>query len=209
MLYGNRSPSAGPQSIRELPLLEGEAVEVRYVPYDGLVPDTPDKGHLLILTNQRVISFLQSDGTKETNLVPLEELNGVSVKTLSSGLRHLSQGLVTIVIGIVIYFIVGYTLDSQAIGAAVGGTLWFVGFLFIARYFFWEEEGSVTFQGGRLELTFPYKSTRASADIYNLVNRFFQLKSGNHSYPGLTLRAQPRDRPDPPTPPRPWDPYDL
>ena len=207
MLYGNRPPAPSQRSVRELPLLNGEAVEIRYVPYDGLVPDTPDKGHLLILTNQRVISFLQNDGTKETNLAPLDELRGVSVKTVSRGLRHLSQGLITILMGVLSYFIVGYILDSVAIGVAIGGTLWFVGFLFIARYFFWEDEGTVTFQGGLLELSFPYKSNRASADIYALVNQFFQLKSGNHTNSGLTLRGPEEDRAEPP--PRPWDPYHL
>ena len=176
--------SAGPRrsSVRELPLLEGEQIEEQFVPYDGLVTDPPMKGELLVLTNQRVISFLHSDGHRETILAPLEDLNGVSVRANTRGLKHLSQGLLLILVGVVAYFIIGYILDGVTIAAALGAAIAFVGVLFIARYFFWEEEGSITFQGGNWELSFPYKSNLAGAMVYKLVNRFFQLKQATKAH---------------------------
>ena len=182
MFYSNRRDTADQYSIRTLPLLEGEQIEERFVPYDGLVPNEPSKGELLVLTNQRVISFLDNDGHRETFLAPLEELNGVSVRANTRGLKHLSQGLILMLVGILAYFTIGYILDGVTIAAALGAAIAFVGVLFIARYFFWEEEGTITFQGGNWELTFPYKSNLAGAMVYKLVNRFFQLKQATNAH---------------------------
>ena len=166
----------GQSSIRELPLLEGERIEERFVPDDGLVPDTPLKGQLLVLTNKRVISFVQSDGQRESVLAPLEELRGVALKSNTRGFKDLSWGLTLVLAGIMGYLIVGYILENVLIAAGLGVAAAFTGVLFVTRYFFWEEEGSITFQGGSWELSFPYKNNRASADVYRLVDRFFQLK---------------------------------
>ena len=188
MVYQPRQLDTAQDPVRELPLLEGERVEERFVPYDGLVPETPWKGDLLVLTNRRVISFVESDGHKETSLAPLDELKGVSVKANAKGLKNLSQGLILILAGIVAYFILGYYLldkvdNGITIAAALGAAIVFVGVLFFARYFFWEQEGTISFQGGSWELRFPYKSNMASACVYKLVNRFFQLKLNTDNHP--------------------------
>ena len=212
MLYGERQGVRGQSSVRELPLLEGERVEEQFVPYDGLVSDTPIKGQLLALTNLRVISFVQNDGNKELFLAPLEELKGVSVKANTRGLRNFSQGLILIIIGILSYFIIGYILDGVTIALALGTAIVFVGILFVSRYFFWEEEGSITFQGGSWELAFPYRSSRAGADVYKLVDRFFQLKlHTTNTHDPAREKELPRDNLSgpPPSPPPGYHFYDI
>ena len=176
MYYRDRQVTPDRQSVRELSLLEGEQVEQLFVPDSGLVSDTPWKGQLLVLTNQRLISFMQSDGHNETLLAPLDELKGVSVKANARGSRDLVQGFALIVIGILSYLIVGYVLEGVAIALALGAAIGVVGMLFIIKYLFWEEEGTVTFQAGDWEVSFPYKTNLASSDVYSLVERFFQLK---------------------------------
>ena len=158
-------------------------MEERFIPQDGLVPNTPRKGELLVLTNHRVITFIQSNGHKQAFFAPLEEMKGVSVKANTRDMKNLSQGLIMIIVGILAYFLIGYALNSVTIASVLGGAIAFVGVLFVARYFFWEEEedGTITFQGGSWELSFPYKSRKASASVYNLVDRFFQLKLGINS----------------------------
>lgn len=201
----------GPSSVRDLPLLEGERMEERFVPYDGLVPEDPQKGELLVLTNKRVISFLSSNGGRETQLAPLKELNGVSVKGTNRGLKNLSYGLILVVAGVLTYFIVGYKLDGVAVAAALGAAIIFVGALFIARYFFWEEEGIISFQGSSWELSFPYRSNMASACVYSLVNRFFQLKLNGTNHrppPGAGPSIESDDSP-PPSPPSQFPYYDI
>lgn len=168
-------------TIRELLLHEGERVEERFVPDDGAVLDTPPTGELMVLTNRRVISFVENAGHTETTLASLDELQGVSVKANTKGLKTISQGLFLILAGVLTYLVVGYILLDRIsygtpIALALGGAILFVGLLFVSRYFSWEQEGSITFQGGSWEFHFPYRTDRASADVYKLVNRFFQLK---------------------------------
>ena len=86
------------------------------------------------------------------------------------------QGPILILLGIVAYFVVGYSLEHVAVAAVMGASIALVGVLLGARFIFWEEEGTILFQGGRLELGFPYRTDRASEDAYKVVNRFFDLK---------------------------------
>ena len=206
-------------SVRGLPLLEGEQVEERFVPYDGLVADTPWKGPLLVLTNKRVVSFDQSNGQKETLVAPLEELRGVSVKADTRGLKDLMRGLILMPVGVFGYLVLGYIMDSVPIGLALGAAIVFVGLFFIARHLLWEEEGSITFEGGRWEhsfpnrdskagtyvykweLSFPYKSNMASGMVYSLVNRFFQLKRDSSSPHPPEEKAPEQGASEPPSPP--------
>ena len=198
-LEANSSPdvTSGRSSIRELPLLEGERLQEKFGPYHGLGGQTTEKGSLLVLTNQRVISFLRDDGHKETYMAALDELKGVSVKAAPRGMKNLIQGFAFILFGILAYFIIGYITNSVwseiSIASALGAAVVFVGLLYIARYFFWEQEGTIVFQGGTWErsdkaggteaytweLSFPFKNNKASADVYNLVNRFFEIKRHN------------------------------
>ena len=182
MVYGNRSETTGQYSVRELSLLEGETIEEQFVPESGMVPDTPAKGQLLVLTSQRVISFVDVDGHKEMFLAPLEELKGVSLKANTKGFRDLFQGLTVMLIGVLTYFVLGYVLDGITVALALGAAIVFVGMLFLSRYLFWEEEGSIAFQGSSWELSFPFKSNMARADVYRLIDRFFQLKLGTNTH---------------------------
>ena len=186
MLYRQQQTTTDQYSIRELPLLEGERIEERFVPYDGLVANTPQKGQLMVLTNRRIMSFAASNGNKEMLLASVEDLKAVSVKSSTRGVKNLSQGLALILVGILGYFIAGYILDGITIASALGAAIIFIGVFFIAKHFFWETEGNVTFQGGSYELSFPYKSARAGEDMHRLVNRFFEIKfDPNNNQPPL------------------------
>ncbi len=196
-MRSERRTDSDQHSVRDLRLLEGERVEERFIPHDGVVPDTPRKGELLVLTNHRVITFVQSSGHRQAFFAPLEEMKGVSVKANTRDMKNLSQGLIMTIVGILAYLLIGYAMDSWTIGLVLGGAIVFVGVLFIARYFFWEEEeeGTITFQGGSWELSFPYKSNKAGASVYNLVNRFFQLRLGmnGHTAPQSSAGEGPLD----------------
>ena len=172
-------------SVRQLSLLEGETVREKFVSDGGLVSDSPHKGQLLVLTNQRLISFTNTDGHRETFLAPLEELKGISVKTHTRGFKDIVQGLFFVMLGVMAYLVLGYVLEGVAIALSLGFALVFVGVLFFSRHLFWEEEGSITFQGSSWEFSFPYRTNRASADVYTLINRFFQLKRAKNTHEPL------------------------
>ena len=197
-------------AVREFTLLEGEVLRERFVSDSGLVSHIPPKGPLLVLTNRRLMSFVVADGHRETCLAPLEGLKGVTVKAETRGMRDLIQGLFFILIGIVAYGVLGYVLDGVGVALALGFALMFVGVLFMAKYLFWEEEGSIVFQGGSQELSFPYKNNRASADVYRLIDVFFQLKQGTNSHHTPIASAAGTD-PIAPRPPEPGSdsPYSI
>ncbi|MEE8465663.1 MAG: hypothetical protein V3S68_04245, partial [Dehalococcoidia bacterium] len=54
------------RTIRKVDLLSGETVTHTFCPEEGLVATPPDRGQMLVLTNQRVMSFGNKDGTRET-----------------------------------------------------------------------------------------------------------------------------------------------
>ena len=167
--------------VRGMPLLDGERILEQFSPDAGLVISTPDKGDLLVITNRRAMSFVEGSEHKETSLAPLDELKGLSVKSNNRGAKDMLQGPILIMLGIVAYFVVGYSLERVAIAAVMGAAIALVGVLLGARYILWEEEGTILFQGGSLELGFPYRTNQASADVYKVVNRFFDLKLSSNS----------------------------
>ena len=212
MFYWKGQTAIERQYVRDLPLLEGEEVEEKFVPDHGLVSRTPDKGQLLVLTNQRVISFVHSDGHKRMFLAPLEEFKGVSVKADDRGFKDIFSGLALMVVGILAYFIIGYIFEdvTLALPALVGIALILFGVMVMARYFFWEEEGSITFQGGSWELPFNYRTDRSQVDVYKLVDRFFQLKLHSNTHHPQLQEAPEAALPDQPSSPPPtYLAYDI
>lgn len=176
-------------NIRDLPLLTGEHVIQQFVPNEGLVAEAPSKGQLLVLTNQRVISFVQVNERKQMSLAPLEELKGVSVKGNSRGAKDVLQGPTLIFVGILVYLVVGYSFERVALAGALGAAIAFMGVLLTARLMLWEDEGSIVFQGGYLKLSFPYKTSKAGGDVNKLVTQFFKIKDGTNSHHSDYLQA--------------------
>ncbi len=165
--------------LRGLALLPGEKVEQMFSPRDGLVDQAPPEGELLVMTNQRIIGFIHGDGRRTSLLTSLSELRAVALKSTGRNSKHVLQGLGLVVAGLLAYVLIGYTFftnGGQVLGALVGGIIGLIGVMLLSRYFFWEDEGTITFQSGSWEISFPYFSQKASADVYSLVDRFFQLK---------------------------------
>ena len=187
-------------AIRELRLLNGERIEDRFVPDTGSVPEIPRRGPLLVLTSHRLISFNEDNGDKHSSIAALAELEGVSIKANTRGLRDLFQGLFLLVVGILTYIVLGYILDGVTVALALGAAIAFVGMLFMGKYLFWEEEGSVTFLAGAWETSFPYKNDRASSDLYRLIDRCFQLKLNTGEAPMSHEHVAERTEPAPEDP---------
>ncbi len=164
------------RALRDLRLLEGERIEDRFVADTGSVPETPASGPVLVLTSHRIISFNDTDGAKGVSAAAIAELQGVSVKANTRGLRDLVQGLLLLLGGVLSYIVLGYILDGITVALALGAAIAFVGVLFIGKYLIWEEDGSVTFIAGDWQTSFTYQNGQASSDLYRLIDRCFQLK---------------------------------
>lgn len=192
--------------IRELRLFSGERIEDLFVPDTGSVPAISTKGPLLVLTSHRIISFSEDDGDKHTAVAAIAEIEGVSVKANTRGVRDLCQGLFLVIVGILTYIMLGYILDGVTVALALGAAIALVGILFVGKYLFWEEEGSVTFLAGAWETSVPYKNDRAITDLHRLIDRCFQLKLNTGEAPMVheavvAWSESPAADPGPTTPP--------
>ena len=170
--------------IRDVALLDGEQVGHVFCPETGLIREPPVTGPVLVTTNQRILAFSVDDGGRETFMVPVEELQGISVK---SGVRTpaaLAQGAMLIAGALLIYLMVSYWFvdriqirDIPVINMSPGALLLFVaalmGAFFIGKHYFTREEGAVTFQGGNWTFSFPYKGDGAIIQVYQVVNSVF------------------------------------
>ena len=186
--------------VRDVALLKGERVGHIFRPDTGMTDEPPGAGQLLVTTNQRIMAFSIDDGGRETFMVPVEELRGVSVKTGSRTSTALIQGIMLIAGGLFIYLVAAYWLTGRFEGPTIplirmdtGAFMVFVaalmGAFFIGRHYFAKEEGSVTFQGGNWAFSFPYKGKVPGYEIYQLINTVFAdrrsgLDAGSH--PGVT-----------------------
>jgi hypothetical protein len=170
--------------IRDVALLPRERVSHVFCPETGLTGEPPGAGQMLVTTNQRIMAFSINEGGRETYMVPIEELKGVSVKTGSRTSTDLVQGILLIAGALFVYLIVAYwfagkfdvptiPLINMDAGAFIIFVIALMGAFFIGRHYFAREEGSVTFQGGNWAFSFPYKGEASGVEVYQVINTVF------------------------------------
>ena len=188
--------------IRDVALLDGEQVGHVFCPESGLTRELPATGPVLVTTNQRIMAFSVDEGGRETFMVPVEELRGVSVKSGVRTSAALVQGILLIAGALLIYVVVSYWFvdrfpirDIPVINMDPGAFLFFVaalmGAFFIGRHYFTKEEGAVTFQGGNWAFSFPFKGDAPGYEIYQVINSVFADRRAE-------LDASRRSGPEPP-----------
>ena len=189
--------------IRDVALLPMERVSHVFCPETGLTGEPQGTGQMLVTTNQRIMAFSINEGGRETFMVPIEELKGVSVKSGSRTPTDLVQGILLIAGALFVYLIVAYwfagkfqvptiPLIRMDAGAFVIFVIALMGAFFIGRHYFAREEGSVTFQGGNWAFSFPYKGEEPGAQIYQVINTVFaDRRLGLDTF--LHARAKPPD----------------
>ena len=195
MISGSRVPEFEGTQVRDVTLLPGETIICVFSPELGLTQAPPPTGEVLITTNQRVLAFCHNDGRDETFLAPVEDLQGVAVKSRSRNAISIVQGIALAVGGILLYVVVAYWLTGRFDGPTVPlikidvGPLLvllaaLVGAGLMGRHYFSMGDGSVAFQGANWSFEFPYRGDRASQEIYQVVNSLFaaRLSVNGHSY---------------------------
>ncbi|PKB70537.1 MAG: hypothetical protein BZY87_10450 [SAR202 cluster bacterium Io17-Chloro-G6] len=180
-------------NIRKVGLLFGETVTHTFCPEKGLVPHPEEQGRMLVLTNQRVIAFGNREGTRETVLMPVDEVKAVSV---NAGLRSklmLLQGGLIMMAGVVIYVLLAYWLTGRIDGPTIPvirmDLVAFLVFLAIlssvgmmSQFYFSKPDGEVAFQGDGVRLVFPFRGETAEDSIYQVVNATFAARQSILGY---------------------------
>ena len=173
-----------PAKVREIGLQRGEEVTHIFCPSDGLAAELPAAGEVLVLTNERIIAFCQSDSRRETYLVPTSEMKHAVVKAGSRNPATLFQGILMVFAGLMAYVIIGYWLASRLdgptvpvlnmdLGPLIALVIMFAGLGLIAEVYFTKPNGTVTFQAEGLQFSFPFRGEAAVAQVYDVVNAAF------------------------------------
>ena len=164
--------------------MPGEKINHLFLPDQGLTPDPPGSGRILVATNQRILAFSLNEENGETFIVPLKDLGGVSLKAGSRSPAALFQGILFIVGAIFIYLVLAYWLTGRFQGPQLpvlnmdAGVLLVMavavfGTFYIGRHYFAKEAGVVTFQGANWTFSFPYVGEAPAQQIYQVVNSVF------------------------------------
>ena len=170
--------------VREVGLQRGEEVTHIFRPAEGLAAELPALGPALVLTNERIIAFCQSDSSRDTYLVPTSEMKHAVVKAGTRNLATLFQGVLMAVAGLLAYVVVGYWLASHLdgpsipvlnmdLGPLIALVIVLAGLGLIAQVYFTRPDGTVTFQGDGLQFSFPFRGKAAGAQVYDVVNAAF------------------------------------
>ena len=173
--------------VRKVALLAGESIIHTFSPELGLVPQPTEEGRILLLTNRRVIAFGQSDGIRETVLIPVEEVKAVTVHAGRRSKGNLFQGGLMVVAAVFFYVLLAYWLTGRIDGPTVPiirmDLVAFVVFLAIltgvgmmAQMYFAKPDGEVTFQGDGVKLVFPFRGDTAEDEIFQVVNAAFAAR---------------------------------
>lgn len=182
---GAPAPESYITHVRGVALLPGERINHLFLPDDGLTPDPPPSGRVLVATNQRILAFSLDEEQGDTFIVPLEDLGGVFMKAAARSPAALFQGFLFIVGAIFIYLVLAYWLTSphrfqidvpvinMGAGPLVVLAAALLGAYHIGRHYFAREAGSVTFQGANWTFSFPYLGEVPGEQIYDVVNSVF------------------------------------
>ena len=174
-LHQAAEPQLAAKHVRWLPLAEGEIPLQHFSSERGVVNSIPPTGDVLVFTNRRVISFVESGDRKEMSVAPLDEVTGASIKYGARSPRELYQGPILIILAIFV-FVASYVLHQETLAYVLAGALAVIGGLLTLRNLLWEEEGELLFQGPGVKVSCTFRGPRAGADVRLMVNRFFELK---------------------------------
>ena len=91
------------KQIRNVQLLVDEKIAASFSSTKGIVPEPTSYGTLLVITSERLLSFTESNNQREALIVPLEDLDGVTVKHGYRKNWSLLQGILMIIAGLFLY----------------------------------------------------------------------------------------------------------
>lgn len=174
--------------IRGVPLLPEEKVARVLSLEEGLLPEPPAEGRLLVATNRRILYFTHRQGYDETSLLPVEELRGVTLSAAKRGSLSWLRGLALGLGAAVFYLVVSYWLvaripsptipvvNMDAVPLALLGLL-LIGAWFLSSRYIRPPGGTVTFHGGNWTLPVGYRKPERIPDLQAWLNILFRCRA--------------------------------
>ncbi|MEC9308953.1 MAG: hypothetical protein VX966_05550 [Chloroflexota bacterium] len=176
------------KQIRNVELLADETIAASFSSTKGIVPEPTSYGTLLVITSERLLSFTESNNQREALIVPLEDLDGITVKHGYRKNWSLLQGILMIISGLFLYLALSYWVTGQWNGPSVplinidlgplvvlvviALTLWLG-----SKFYFGRRRGNIMFQGGNWVVSIPATGPDSESQMYELTNLIFSERS--------------------------------
>jgi hypothetical protein len=176
------------KQIRNVEILADEEIAVSFSSTQGITPEPTSYGTLLVITSERLISFTESNNQKEALIVPIADIDGITVKHGYNKTWTLLQGILTIISGLFLYLAISYWVTGQWNGPLVpiinidlGPLVVLVVVALIlwlgSKYYFGRRSGNLMLQGGSWVVSIPAKGPKLESQMYELTNLIFSKKS--------------------------------
>ena len=161
--------SAAPQ---DLPMMAGESVDMAFGEKAGLGADAAKEKTALLLTNRRVIRLSRVKRGLAVTFLSLGDIHGAEVTHRPRSAKRLFR-MALLLAGAGAALI---AVEWHPLSWALGGLLGLGAMHHLYQYISVSQEGSILFRTTQQELSIPYRG-RGAEQVYDLVNRFFQLKA--------------------------------
>ena len=160
--------------------MPGERVARVFSLQEGMLEEPSGTGQLLIATNHRILFFKEEGNSREATLLPIEELNGITVDTSERGTLSPIRGVLTMLAALVFYFLVAYWISGQVNGPSLPGlNIDFIPFfllvaVLVGAWLYWRHNvrragGHVTLQGSSWNLSFTVLGAERIPDLNAVV----------------------------------------
>lgn len=166
--------------VRGIALMPGERVARVFSLQEGMLEEPSGTGQLLIATNHRILFFKDEGSAREATLLPIEELNGITIDTAEKGTLSPIRGILTMLAALAFYLVVAYWISGQIDSPGLPGlNIDFVPFFLLAAvlvgaWLYWRHSvrragGQVTLQGSSWNLSFTVLGAERIPDINAVV----------------------------------------
>ena len=159
-------------------LLDGEEVWLSLHERYGLVGFVPDHDDCVVLTNKRLIAFL-NDGDRTCKIMTtLQNVDMVQVACLSKNTKSLINGIL-LALGsfVVVWLAMAFNFEG-ILPWLIGGIMVVLGIVIASTYFVSEGSAEITFNSHTGNMSIPLRTSHAVRDASSLSHGFFQAKFG-------------------------------
>jgi len=173
----------------QIPRLQGERFEIALDSNVGAV-HSPAKGdNTLTVTTHRIIRLGHAGGAWDTEIVPLNRINEVEVFDVSRDLGKLKNGLLSIVGGGLLAWIIWQVFEVMPFVILGGGVPTLFGVFLLSGYLFPDEDGALLLHISGHALRQSLRTAEARRDAYLVAHRIYELIE--NAVPGAPAPATP------------------
>lgn len=163
---------------RRVEFLDDEEVWLSLHERYGLVDFVPDIDDYVVLTNKRLIAFVNDGDRSRKIMTTLQNVDMVQVASLSKNTKSLINGIL-LALGsfVVVWLSMAFNFEG-ILPWAIGGIMVVLGIVTASTYFVSEGSAEITFNSHTGNISIPLRTSQAVRDASSLSHRFFQAKSG-------------------------------